>query len=333
MTERTTRRLWTAALAAAFLAGSLLTAAGPAAANDKVSLRLNWLLSGVHSIFYLGVDKGIYAAEGIDLTIGEGQGSGRAVQVVATGGDTFGIADGGSVIAGVTRGAPVRSVAGVLNTSPYGMSFRADRSVETIKDIEGKTIGATAGEASMQLLPAIWKANDIDPSKVKILNVDGPGKLVAILQGQADGILAGLEGQVIILKQKGLKQKVFSFAELGVNTQGLTVIASDDTIKNNPDLVKRFVRATVKAMQAAKADPEAAVAAAMKAKPQADPKLLAEQLEVSLTLLPSPSAPNAPLGVMARADWQRTLDLMKTYQDVTTDMTADTFFTNSFVQP
>lgn len=304
-----------------------------AAAQDKVSLRLNWLLSGVHSIFYLGVEKGFYKQAGIDLTIGEGQGSARTVQVVATGGDTFGLVDGGSVIAGAVRGAPVKAIMGILNTSPYGISFREDSGVKTIKDIEGKTLAATAGEASLALLPAVWKQNNIDASKVKILNVDGPGKIVAILQKRTDGILAGLEGQVIILKQKDLKQKVFSFAELGVNTEGLTIIANTKTLDGNQDLAKRFVQATLKAITAAKADPAAAVAAAAKAKPEADPVLLKAQLDVSLTLMPSPSNPNAPIGQMEAADWQRTLDLMKQYQDVTTDKPADSFYTNALIAP
>ncbi len=207
------------------LALGMMTAL-PASAADKVSLRLNWLLSGVHSIFYLGLAKGFYKDAGIDLSIGEGQGSARTVQVVATGGDTFGLVDGGSVIAGAVRGAQIKAVLGILNTSPYGITFREDTGVKTIRDAEGKTVGATAGEASLALLPAIWKQNSVDGGKVKVLNVDGPGKIIAIMQKQADGILAGLEGQVIILDQKGLKQKVFSFAELGVNTQGLTIIAN-----------------------------------------------------------------------------------------------------------
>lgn len=332
MTTKKTSTTLKTLLASGLVALAATTfAASPAAAADAVSLRLNWLLSGVHSIFFLGLDRGYYKDEGIDLTIGEGQGSGKAVQVVATGGDTFGVADGGSVIGGVTRGAPVKSVLGILNTSPYGLSFRADAGVEKIKDIEGKTIAGTPGEASMALLPAIWQANDIDPAKVKILNVDGPGKLVAILEKRVDGILAGLEGQVVILDQRGLKQKVFSFAELGVNTEGLTIIANDDTITNKKDLVERFVRATVKSIEAAKADPDAAVAAALKIKPDADAKLMKAQLLVSITLLPSPLAPEAPTGEMNPADWARTLELMKTYQDVTTDMTPETFYTNAFV--
>jgi NitT/TauT family transport system substrate-binding protein len=303
----------------------------PAAAEDKVTLRLNFLLSGVHTIFYYGVEKGFYKDAGIDLVIGEGQGSARTVQSIATNGDTFGIADGGSVISGATRGAPVKSVMGLLNTSPYAISFRADAGVKTIKDIEGKTVAASAGEASLALLPAIWKQNNIDASKVKILNVDGAGKIIAVMQNRADGTMAGLENQVVVLKSKGVEQKVFLFADLGVNTQGLTVVTNSKLIDDNPDLVKRFVQASLKSIEAAKADPDAAVAAAVKVKPTGDPALLKDQLTVSLTLLPSPSNASAPLGEMAAADWQRTLDLMKEYQDIKTDLPADAFFTNTFV--
>jgi NitT/TauT family transport system substrate-binding protein len=318
-----------AAIAAvnACLLGLIPTAASAA---DAVSLRLNWLLSGVHSIFYYGVEKGFYKDAGIELTIGEGQGSARTVQVVAAGNETFGLVDGGSIIGGAVRGAPVKAVLGIMNTSPYGISFRADAGVNSIADAAGKTIAATAGEATLALLPAVWKANNVDGAKVKVLNVDGPGKLVAVMEKRTEGLLAGLEGQVIILNQKGLKQKVFSLAELGVNTVGLTIVANARTL-GNQDLVKRFVGATIQAMNATRADPAAAVAAALKHKPDADKALLTEQLAVSLTLVPSPSAPNAPTGVMAAADWERTLDLMKTYQDVKTEMTADAFFTNSFI--
>ncbi len=85
---------------AALAAAAVTLAAAPlAVAQDKVSLRLNWYLGGLHVPFYYGKDKGYYAAEGIDLTINEGRGSANTVQVVAAGSDTFGLADSSSVVA------------------------------------------------------------------------------------------------------------------------------------------------------------------------------------------------------------------------------------------
>src|ERR1044072_7633095 len=107
-----------------------LLATGTATAQDKVALRLNWLLYGFHTPFYLGLERGYYKSEGIDLTIGEGQGSVRAVQTVGAKGDMIGLADGGSVVAGVSKGAPVKAVMAVTNSSPYSLAVRADAGIK-----------------------------------------------------------------------------------------------------------------------------------------------------------------------------------------------------------
>jgi len=95
-------------------------------AQDKVSLRLNWYLGGLHVPFYYGKDKGYYAAEGIDLTINEGRGSANTVQVVAAGSDTFGLADSSSVVLTASKGADVKSVMSLLNTTGYSVVSLAE---------------------------------------------------------------------------------------------------------------------------------------------------------------------------------------------------------------
>jgi NitT/TauT family transport system substrate-binding protein len=104
----------------------LVLFAGQAMAEDKASLRLNWIVYGFHTPFYLGVQRGYYREQGIDLTIGEGKGSASTVQVVASGGDTFGLSDSSSIITGVVRGAAVRAVMSITNRSPYTVEVRRD---------------------------------------------------------------------------------------------------------------------------------------------------------------------------------------------------------------
>ena len=111
----------------------------------------------------------------------------RAVQTVGAKGDTFGLADGGSVVAGVSKGAPVRAVMAVTNSSPYALSARADAGIKTLKDFEGKTVASAPGEAGLQLLPALFARNGVDGDKVKILRVEGAGKMVAVAEKQARG--------------------------------------------------------------------------------------------------------------------------------------------------
>jgi NitT/TauT family transport system substrate-binding protein len=313
--------------------GTVLTLASPALAQDKVTLRLNWILYGFHTPFYLGVERGYYKEEGIDLTIGEGQGSVRAVQTVGAKGDMFGLADGGSVVAGVSRGAPVRSVVAITNSSPYALSVRADSGIKTLKEVEGKTVASAPGEAGLQLLPALFARNGVDMSKVRILRVEGAGKMVAVAEKRAEGLMAGLDNQSLTLPRQGVPLIDFGYAKHGVNTVGLTILTHQDIIAQNPDLVRRFARATVRSFEAAGKEPEASIKAGQKVKPDLETDLSLAQLKVGLDLMKSEASRNLPNGHFALKDWQDTLDLMKQYQELQTDKTAADFFTNDFVAP
>lgn len=310
--------------------GAVIAAASPAAAQDKVTFRLNWILYGFHTPFYLGLERGYYKAEGIELTIGEGQGSVRAVQTVGAKGDMFGLSDGGSVIAGVTKGAPVRSVVAVTNSSPYAITARADMGIKTMKDLEGKTIASAPGEAGLQLLPAVLNKNGVDMAKVKILRVEGAGKMVAVAEKRAEALMAGLDNQSLTLPKQGVPTIDFGYAAYGVNTVGLTIHTHHDTIKSNPDLVRRFVKATIRSFEAAQKEPEASIKAGQKVKPDMETELSLAQLKVGFGLMKSPASKSLPAGAFALKDWQDTLELMKTYQDLKTDMKAEDFFTNDF---
>jgi NitT/TauT family transport system substrate-binding protein len=310
---------------------SLGALSGPAAANDEVTFRLNWIMYGFHTPFYLGLERGYYADEGIDLTIGEGQGSVRAVQTVGAGGDMFGLADGGSVTAGVARGAPVRAVMAVTNSSPYSLSVRKDSGITTLKGVEGATIASAPGEAGLQLLPALFAANGVDIDKVNILRVEGAGKMVAVLENRAQGLMAGLDNQSLTLPREGVPLIDFAYSKNGTNTVGLTIFTQTDTIADNPDLVRRFVAATVRSFEAAIADPEASIAAGLKVKPDLDPDLSLEQLKVGFGLMQSKASAGLPLGHFAPQDWADTLALMKQYQELDTDISSDVLFTNEFL--
>ena len=312
-------------------AALLMTATLPAAAQEKATLRLNWLVYGFHTPFHLGVEKGYYKAEGIDLEIGEGKGSGSTVQVIGAKGDTFGLSDGASIINGITKGAPIKAVMGIMDTTPFAIIAREDSGIKTLKDLEGKTVAATSGEAGLTIMPALVKANKLDESKLNFLRIDGAAKLVSVIEKRADAMLGGSENQPFILEQKGVKTTVINYADFGVNTMGLAIHVNTDTLKDNPKLVAGFIRATQKAYADAEKDPASAIAAGLKVKPDMDKDLAMKQLLAGLKLVRSRAAPTAPIGQMIPADWEMTLSLMKDYQELKTDLKADAFYTNDLL--
>lgn len=320
-------RHWRAALACT---GLLAIATVPALAADAVSLRLNWYLGGLHVPFYYGKEKGYYAAEGIDLTINEGRGSANTVQVVAAGSDTFGLADSSSVITTAAKGAEVKSVMSLLNSTGYAVVSLAETGIRTPKDLEGKRLAVSPGDPLGQLFQALAAVNKLDMSKISMVQVDPAAKVVAVLEKRADGLLGGADDQYFLIKQRGLKPAALRYADYGANIVGMTIVTRTDLIKSKPDLVRRFVRATIRSWEEAKKNPGAAVDAALKVKPDLNRQSTLDQLLVDIELLDSPNS-KGRVGWGAQADWDQTIDLLKKYRDLKTDQPWTAFHTNEFV--
>ena len=314
------------------VAAAVACAAVPAMAQDNASLRLNWQLLGFHAPFYLGVERGFYKEAGINLTINEGRGGAVTAQAVGAKSDQFGIVDGGTTIVSAARGIPIRTVMSLMNSGIFAVVARADANIRTAKDLEGKAIAVTAGDALTQLWPAVVRVSKLDSTKIRLVNVDPAGKVIATLEKRTDALLGSIDAQSFQIEAKGVKTSMLSYDDLGVRLVGLTVVSHEDTIKSNPDLVRRFVLATRRAFEAAIADPQAAVRAAMKVKPELDPVALKQQMDASLSKFESPSTKGLPMGMASEVDWKSTLELLTEFQGIKTDRPATSFFTNDFAK-
>ena len=313
----------------AIVAASLALCA-PAVAQDKVSLRLNWYLGGLHVPFYYGKDRGFFKAEGIDLTINEGRGSANTVQVVAAGSDTFGMADSSSVVSTAARGAEVKSVMSLLNSTGYSVVSLAEYKIKTPKDLEGKRVAVSPGDPLGALLQAVCKANNVDCNKITMVQVDPAAKVVAVLEKKVEALLGGADDQYFLIKQRGVEPSAMRYADFGANIVGMTIVARNETLQKNPDLVRRFVRASIKSWEEAKKNPGAAVDAALKVKPDLNRQSTLDQLMVDIDLLDSKNS-KGRIGWGAQADWDQTLAILKQYRDLKTDQPWTAFHTNEFL--
>ncbi len=312
------------------LAAVLPLVAAPALAQDAVSLRLNWYLGGLHVPFYYGVDRGYYKAEGIDLTINEGRGSANTVQVVAAGSDTFGLADSSSVVSLIAKGGEIKSVMNVLSSTGFAVVSLASSGIKTPKDLEGKSLAVSPGDPLRQLFEAVAAANKVDVSKISFVQVDPAAKVVTVLEKRADALLGGADDQYFLIKYRGQEPAALRFADHGANIVGMTIVARNDTIKGKPDLVRRFVRATVKSWEEAKKNPDAAVDVAMKVKPDLNRASTKDQMLVDFELTDSPNV-KGRIGYGDQKDWAQTVDLLKKYRGLETDAAWTTFHTNEFL--
>jgi NitT/TauT family transport system substrate-binding protein len=320
-----TRRLMLTMLTAAPFVPS-----GPTLAAEAVSLRLNWYLGGLHVPFYYGVQQGFYKDEGIDLTINEGRGSANTAQAVAAGSDTFGMADSSSVITLVSKGGEIKSIMTLLSSTGFAVVFLASSGIKSPKDLEGKTIAVSPGDPLRQLFGAIAAHNNVDMSKISFVQVDPAAKVVTVLEKRADALLGGIDDQYFLIKYSGHEPAALRFADYGANIVGMTIVTSNDTIKTKPDLIRRFVRASIRSWDEAKKNPDSAVAAALKVKPDLNPRSTKDQMLVDFQLMNSANVKDRP-GYGAEADWVQTIALLQKYRGLETNADWTTFSTNEFL--
>jgi len=308
----------------------LAASATAAPAQDAVSLRLNWYMGGLHVPFYYGKERGFYKEEGIDLTINEGRGSANTVQVVGAGSDTFGLADSSSLVAAAAKGVEIKSVMSLVNSTGFAVVSLASAGIKTPKDLEGRKLAVSPGDPLGQLFRALAASNNLDMSKISFVQVDPAAKVVSVLEKRVDALLGGADDQYFLIKYKGEEPAALRFADNGANIVGMTILTQEATIKNKADLVRRFVKATARSWDETKKNPEGAVDATMKVKPDLNRASQLDQLKVDIELLDSPNS-KGRTGWGDQRDWDQTIALLKKYRDVATDKPWTAFHTNEFL--
>jgi len=269
---------------------SLVTISFPATASasplDKVTFRMNWYWIGSQTPYFFAKERGYYKENGIDVEILEGRGSGLACQLVGNKSNDFGLASSSSIYPAIAKGIPIISVAILRQDDGYGVCFLKGTNIKTARDLEGKSIAVTPDDAPSRFLPGIIAKNNLDESKIKKVLMDAASKPVALMQGKVDALIGSITDQPVIMRAKGYDPQFIPFSEMGVISLGMSVIAHQDTVAKRPDLVRRFVAATLKGMLVAeKEGPEAVVDMFMKTYPERDRKVFINQLKDHFELL------------------------------------------------
>jgi NitT/TauT family transport system substrate-binding protein len=332
---RVTRRRVLEAMGAA----TALTASGTrvrAQSAEAVTLRLNAIAYGEHAPFAVGLQNGFYEAERIALKLVQGNGSGSTVQIVASKQDPFGYADTGTLMKAVARGVPVRMVGLFQQGSPLSVIFFADKGFKTPKDLEGHSIALTAGDSLHQLLPAVFRKNKVDQSKVRLLFMDIASKSTAVVDGKADamgGYFTTQGPQIAAVAKRPTNW--LKYSDYGVNTLAGGILVSKDLAKDNPDLVRRFLRASVKAYGHAEQHPDEAAAALVKQFPDssfiAQPGQALAQWRAHRDLMRTARSRGKVPGWVAKEDVQDTIDLLAEYAELSPKGTVNDYVTNEFL--
>lgn len=260
--------------ALASLAATILFS-GHAVAQDRATLILDWVPDGSYAAFYAGVDQGFYEEVGIDLTIERGFGSSDTVTKIATGVAEFGIADIGALMAGSVRAeTPVKAIASIYTRPPHSIFVLEDSGIESFKDLEGRSLAGAPGSGVRVFLPLVLDREGVDIDKIDLVNAEPATMGPLLVSGQADAVTGFLTNRPrfdVMAAEQGKAVRVLEFAD-AIQIYGNALVASEATLESSPDLTKRFVAATMKALEFGRDNPEDAVASMMKMVPGLNPE-------------------------------------------------------------
>ncbi|MCS7061167.1 MAG: ABC transporter substrate-binding protein [Anaerolineae bacterium] len=260
----------------------------PAAAPPKIThirFALDWAIEGPSAPFLIALDKGYFAEEGLSVVIDRGTGSAGTVTKVASGAYEMGYADINSMIEFNVKNPDkaLLAIAMVYNTAPMTVFTLKDKNIASPKDLEGKKIGAPAGDAGRRLFPLFAKATGIDKDKVEWVTMEPALREPTLAKGEVDAITAFYaSGWFGLLRNKVAPENIvaFMYKDVGLPLYGNAVMASPKFLQENEAAVKGFLKALARGWQDALADPAAAIEILKRREPLIDGEIELQRLKM-----------------------------------------------------
>ena len=301
-----------------------------AVAADNVTFVTDFGFNGRHAYYYVALDKGYYKSAGLDVKIVRGQGSTDAVKQVASGTAQFGFADTSAVIfAKANDGIPVKLVSVIYAKPPHAIYVLKESGITKPKDLEGRKLADTAFSAMPKMFGAYAKAAGIDASKVTWV-VAGSDALPGMLSlGRVDGIGQYTVGEPLLKKAAAPKDIVqLAYSDVGLDYYGSGIVTMESTLQSNPDMVKRFVAATLHGLKDAMANPKEAGEIMHKYHREVDEGVARDET-VKVGQLANVSG--APLGSIDSSRLQRTIDVVAGAYSLKNAVAPDDIYAAGFV--
>ena len=316
----------------AFVVAATLVAS-TASAADNVSVRTDWFHSHYHSPFFLGIEKGFYRDAGIELNVTAGRGSGQVVRLIGNGDDQFGFAATDAVFRAVAKEINVIAIGNIMPKMGQAIYVLKKSGITTPQQLKGRTIGWTPGGTNDALLPAFLKNIGMSMADLKPITVAPATKNRMFVDGQFDAAMcpawcAGLFARF------GGSTNSFVYSDYGVAMVGYNIVANPQYVKANPDVVKRFLAATMKAFAYSKRNQEEALDALAKHRPKNAKPIVRQRNSGDMADamdFVGTAVKGKPMGYQSEKDWLATQALLLKYGVVKEKKPISSYFTNAYV--
>jgi ABC-type nitrate/sulfonate/bicarbonate transport system substrate-binding protein len=240
----------------------------------KAVLSLDWVPNTNHTGFYVALDKGWYAEEGIALDIQVPSDPSAALKQVAAGNTEFGVSFEDELTIARASGIPIVSIAAIIQHNTSAFAVLKSSGITRFKDFEGKTFASSGLPIERPILGALMACDGGDINQVTFVDV-GFDILPALMGNKADiawifqawdGIQAGLKGVELV--------SLPLYGSCVPDYYTPVVIAGEKTLAQKSNLVQSFLKATARGYAYAAQHPDEAAQILLKYAPESDPALV-----------------------------------------------------------
>lgn len=274
---------------------------------DKVSYGTNWFAQAEHGGFYQAVATGIYKEHGLDVTIKMGGPQINGTQLLMGGAVDFFMGYGADAIFAIQEGIPKITVAAIFQKDPQVLLAHPNIGVDSLEDLKGKPIFVSQG-SNNTFWPFLKAKYGFTDDQKRPYNFN-PGPFLADKNVAQQGYLSS---EPYKLRKQGVDPVVLLLADFGYSPYSTTIETRREIVEQKPDLVQRFVDASIKGWYSYFEDPAPANALIKKDNPEMTDDLLAYGLEKTKeygTII-SGDAETKGIGAMTDERWKTFYDLM-----------------------
>lgn len=303
---------------AAVVALSMLPLAA-AAQERKITFTLDFIALGRHAPWYVPIAKGYYKQEGLDVTVIPSKGTADAIKAVDAGVAQIGFIDVPSLVAGGEAAAAVKMVAVNYQKPPYCVfSLNPGANVTSPRDMVGLEFGSSTASFMPRIAMAFMKMHGLDPSTLRVVNIDGAARVPMLAARKVQSIDQFVMSEPGIRRAvKDAEAKCMLFGDHGLDIYSNGIGVREDFLKQNPQVVRGFIRAALRGWKDAMSNPEEAAKIQVQYVKALDQKLIVDELRIVRRLAVVPDTEKNGYGAMNRDKMRRSVEFMNNNVDIT----------------
>ena len=306
---------------AASLAAMAMLPIGAQAQDRDIKFTLDFIALGRHAPWYVAIGKGYFKEEKLNVTIVPSKGTADAIAALEANTSEFAFVDIPSLIAGGSSANSVRIVAVNYQKPPYCVfSLNPGANVRSAKDMAGIELGSSTASFVPRIHQAFMKLNGVDPSTLKVVNIDGSARVPMLAAKKVQAI------DLFIMSEPAIKRAVqdaepycFLLGDHGLDIYSNSIGVRADFIEKSPEVVRGFVRAALRGWKDALANPEEAAQVQLQFLRALDPVIVQEEVRILKRLAITPDTEKGGYGVMTKEKMQRTIDFINQNVEVKGD--------------